>query len=135
MSDLEQLIGPIAPLDEDAMERARQRQARLTKPPGSLGRLEGLSLQLAGISGCSRAYPRRAVVLAVGDHGVAEEGVSPYPQSVTAQMVANFLRGGAAINVLARGASCDVLVVDVGVVADLPAHPRLLARKIARSTR
>lgn len=117
------------------MLAARTRQNQLTKPQGSLGRLEALSLQLAGITG--QALPRvehKAVVVLVGDHGIAAEGVSAYPSEVTAQMVLNFLRGGAAINVLARQAGARVVVVDVGVAADLPEHPHLLQRKIARST-
>ena len=100
---------------------AEARQDRLTKPPGSLGRLEDLATGIAAISGQER--PRldaRLIVVAAGDHGVVAQGVSPYPQSVTAQMVANFLSGGAAINVLAHHANARVRVVDAGLATALP---------------
>jgi len=132
---LAQLCAAIAPLDEAAMAEARARQAQLTKPPGSLGRLESLSVQLAGITG--RAQPqveRKAVIVLAGDHGVVAEGVSAYPSDVTAQMVLNFVRGGAAINVLARQAGAQVIVADVGIAADLPPHLDVLDYKIARGT-
>jgi nicotinate-nucleotide--dimethylbenzimidazole phosphoribosyltransferase len=104
------------PPDLDALERARRRQASLTKPPGSLGRLEELSLQLAAATGLlPPPVARKAVLVMAADHGVAEEGVSAYPAEVTAQMVGNFLRGGAAINVLARLAGARVTVADLGV--------------------
>lgn len=135
MSWLEDLVARIGPLDERAMAEARARQDSLTKPPGSLGRLEALAVQLAGIS--RRPRPRLAhklIVTAAGDHGVVAEGVSAYPQSVTAQMVGNFLRGGAAINVLARQAGARIVVVDVGVAAELPPAPGLVARKVRFGT-
>jgi nicotinate-nucleotide--dimethylbenzimidazole phosphoribosyltransferase len=125
----------IAPLDQAAMATAQARQNELTKPRGSLGRLETLSCQLAGITG--QALPRmerKAVVIMAGDHGVVAEGVSAYPSEVTAQMVLNILRGGAAINVLARQAGARVVVADLGVAAELPDHPSLLRRKIAHGT-
>ena len=106
----------VAPLDEAAMATAHERLDRLTKPQGSLGRLERLVEQLAGITGA--ATPRvdhAAVVVFAGDHGVTAQGVSAYPSDVTAQMVANFVNGGAAINVLARAAGAELVVVDVGV--------------------
>ena len=114
------------------MEAARARQNSLTKPPGSLGRLEELSIQAAGIMANPRPRIKDKVVLVMaGDHGVVAEGVSAYPQEVTPQMVLNFLHGGAAINVLARHAGARVVVVDMGVAADLPAHADLVVRKIA----
>jgi nicotinate-nucleotide--dimethylbenzimidazole phosphoribosyltransferase len=122
-------------LDEAAMQAAQARQDQLTKPRGSLGRLETLSLQLAGITG--QALPcveRKAVIVLAGDHGITAEGVSAYPAEVTAQMVLNFLQGGAAVNVLARQAGARFVVADVGVAADLPHHPHLLRHKIARGT-
>jgi nicotinate-nucleotide--dimethylbenzimidazole phosphoribosyltransferase len=125
----------IPPPDLAAAESARARQATLTKPPGSLGRLEELSIQLAGLTG--RAQPsvaRKAVIVMAGDHGVTAEGVSAYPSEVTPQMVLNFLRGGAAINVLARQAGARVVVVDVGVAADLAPTPGLEICKVARGT-
>jgi nicotinate-nucleotide--dimethylbenzimidazole phosphoribosyltransferase len=135
LSKLEETVRRIGPLDEAAMAAARARQDSLTKPRGSLGRLEELATQLAGIQG--RPIPRverKAVITMAADHGVAREGVSAYPVEVTAQMVANFLRGGAAINVLARQAGARVIVVDMGVAVDLPEHPLLVSRKIAYGT-
>jgi nicotinate-nucleotide--dimethylbenzimidazole phosphoribosyltransferase len=119
-----------------AMEAATERHQSLTKPPGSLGRLEDLGIQLAGISGqVPPPAPRpAAVAIFAADHGVHAQGVSPWPQEVTAQMVSNFLAGGAAINVLARLNRARVVVVDVGVAGDLPAADNLIDRKIARGT-
>lgn len=132
---VEALIGRVAPLDEAAMREAQQRLDWLTKPRGSLGRLEELAVRLAGITGRVRQrLPNKTVVLMAADHGVTEEGVSAYPQSVTAQMVANFLRGGAAINVLARQAGARVVVVDMGVAGELPSHPDLIAMKMGWGT-
>jgi nicotinate-nucleotide--dimethylbenzimidazole phosphoribosyltransferase len=117
------------------MERATARQARLTKPAGSLGRLEDLSIRLAGMTGQLDPPLRRAVVFTLAaDHGVSAEGVSAYPREVTPQMVLNFLSGGAAINVLAREVGARVVVADMGVDADLPAHEGLLAVKVRRGT-
>jgi nicotinate-nucleotide--dimethylbenzimidazole phosphoribosyltransferase len=133
---LSEYIAKIKPLDADAMQAARLRQDTLTKPIGSLGRLEELSIQTAGITG--QAIPRlrdKCVLVMAGDHGVVAEGVSAYPQEVTPQMVLNFLRGGAAINVLARHVGARVVVVDMGVAVDLPDHPGLLKRKVAYGTR
>ena len=129
-------IEMIKPPDEGAMAGARARQDILTKPPGSLARLEELSLQLAGIQGSP--IPRvkqKAVIVMAGDHGVVTEGIGNWPQEVTAQMVANFLRGGAGINVIARHVGARVIVVDMGVAADLERDPQLLSRKIAPGTR
>src|SRR5258706_8552944 len=93
------VIRSIRPLDPAAMRAARRRQAELTKPQGSLGRLEELAIKLAGITGQLRPrFGRKAVIVMAADHGVAAEGVSAYPQAVTAQMVQNFLVGGAAIS-------------------------------------
>ena len=117
------------------MEQATARQARLTKPAGSLGRLEDLSIRLAGMTGRLDPPLREAVIFTLAaDHGVAAEGVSAYPSEVTAQMVLNFLRGGAAINVLAREVGARVVVADIGVDADLPEHPELRAIKVKRGT-
>jgi nicotinate-nucleotide--dimethylbenzimidazole phosphoribosyltransferase len=125
----------IPALDERAMEEAKNRQARLTKPAGSLGRLEELSIRLAGMTGrLDAALSHRVVFTLAADHGVAREGVSAYPREVTPQMVLNFLRGGAAINVLARQAHARVVVADLGVDADLPADPELRALKVRRGT-
>jgi nicotinate-nucleotide--dimethylbenzimidazole phosphoribosyltransferase len=115
-------IAGLGGLDEAAMDGARDHLDRLTKPPGSLGRLEELTIDLAGITG--QPFPtmaRRAIVVAAGDHGVARRGVSAYPSDVTAQMLANFLAGGAAINVLAEAVGASLTVVDVGVAGPLAA--------------
>ncbi|MBM4425134.1 MAG: nicotinate-nucleotide--dimethylbenzimidazole phosphoribosyltransferase [Chloroflexi bacterium] len=132
-------LPPIPPIDSAAQAAARARQDTLTKPPGSLGRLEELSIQLAGITGQPRpSLARKAVVVMAADHGVAAEGVSAYPSEVTPQMVLNFLRGGAAINVLARQAGARVVIVDMGVAADIPVGASrdlpLQIRKVARGT-
>ena len=119
-------IASIGPLDRTAMAVAAARLDRLTKPPGSLGRLEELVISLAGITGRpDTPVGRRWIVVAAGDHGVAREGVSAYPPEVTAQMVANFVAGGAAINVLAAAAGASLVVVDVGVATPIPRTGRL----------
>lgn len=131
---LKQVIQEIGPLDAAAMEAAARHSDKLTKPPGSLGRLEAVARQLAGIFG--EPIPRlgrKAVIVMAGDHGVCEEGVSAFPAEVTPQMVLNFLHGGAAVNVLARQTGADVVCVDIGVNADL-SHPALVSRKIRRGT-
>ncbi len=128
------LAASIEGLDEETMEQARARQQILTKPPGSLGRLEELAVQIAGIT--KQAIPvieRKVVIVMAGDHGVTVEGVSAYPLAVTTQMVLNFLHGGAAINALARQEGARVVVVDVGVAADLHS-PDLVERKVAYGT-
>jgi len=128
------LIASIPPLDENAMQAARARQQILTKPAGSLGRLEDLAIQVAGITGQSLpTVERKAVIVMAGDHGVTAEGVSAYPSAVTVQMVYNFLRGGAAINVLARQAGARVAIVDIGVAGAIE-HPELIARKVMPGT-
>lgn len=108
----------------------------LTKPPGSLGRLEDVSVQLAGIFGVERPEIRgKAVIIAAGDHGVVAQGVTGYPQAVTAQMVRNFLAGGAAISVMARLGDVRRIVVDAGIAsAGLPDHPGLRNLRIGRGT-
>src|SRR5215510_7195927 len=118
------------------MAQARERQERLTKPSGSLGALEELSVRLAGLAGtCPPPLPEPATVAVfAGDHGVHAQGVSPWPQEVTGQMVANFLAGGAAINVLARLAGAEVVVVDVGVAAPVAPGPGLVDAKVRRGT-
>ena len=111
----------IGPLDAGAMATAARRLDRLTKPPGSLGRLEELLVTLAGITGREDApLDNRQIVVAAGDHGVVAQAVSAYPQEVTRQMVANFVAGGAAINVLAATVGAAVTVVDVGVALPIP---------------
>jgi nicotinate-nucleotide--dimethylbenzimidazole phosphoribosyltransferase len=127
----------IPPIDIASAQKAEARQDNLTKPAKSLGRLEEISIQLAGM----KADPlpkveRKAVIVMAADHGVALEGVSAYPPEVTSQMVLNFLHGGAAINVLARQAGASVAIVDIGVASDFdPSIPGLMRRKVARGTR
>lgn len=118
---LRDLCASVAPLHAPSVDAAWQRQAQLTKPAGALGALEDMSVQLAGIAGvCPPPVPERAAVAVfAADHGVHAQGVSPWPQEVTAQMVANFLGGGAAVTVLAREVGADVVVVDVGVATPL----------------
>ena len=125
----------IPPLDEAAAAAARRRQETLTKPPGSLGFLEDLSIRLAAMTGNLEPRLDRAVVFTLaGDHGVAEDGVSAYPQAVTGQMVLNFLSGGAAVNVLARACGARVVVADLGVASDLPRHPELRSLRVRSGT-
>ena len=136
----ERAAAAVRPLDAAAMAEARARQDRLTKPRGALGRLESLSVQLAGIAGvCPPPRPApAAVAVFAADHGVVAEGVTPWPQDVTAQMVANFVSGGAAINVLARAAGAAVTVIDVGVAVPLPpgcdGAPGLVRRPLGPGT-
>jgi nicotinate-nucleotide--dimethylbenzimidazole phosphoribosyltransferase len=111
----------IRPLDTAAMAAARERQAQLVKPPGSLGRLEDLAVWLAGATGSERPEVRARVVVAAADHGVAADGVSAYPPEVTAQMLATFLSGGGAVSVLAREMGAELVCVDAGVNADTTA--------------
>jgi nicotinate-nucleotide--dimethylbenzimidazole phosphoribosyltransferase len=127
----------IPPIDMNAAKQAQARQDNLTKPAKSLGRLEEISIQLAGMKSdpCPKV-DRKAVIVMAADHGVALEGVSAFPAEVTPQMVLNFLHGGAAINVLARQAGASVTIVDIGVASDFdPSLSGLLQRKVAHGTR
>ena len=122
--------------DETMLTRARQRQAQLIKPPGALGRLEALAIQIAALTGQERPpWQQRQIVVFAGDHGVASAGVSAYPSAVTAQMVHGFCHGTAAINALARAAGSRLLVVDVGVATDFPPELPIVHRKIRPGTR
>jgi nicotinate-nucleotide--dimethylbenzimidazole phosphoribosyltransferase len=133
---LADVIAAITPPDAAAMTAARERQDRMTKPRGSLGVLEEVSVRLAGLAGrCPAPLPEPAcVAIFAADHGVHAQGVSPWPQEVTAQMVANFLAGGAVVNAFAAQVGAEVTVVDVGVAAVLDPVPGLLPRKIAPGT-
>ncbi|MFF2156826.1 nicotinate-nucleotide--dimethylbenzimidazole phosphoribosyltransferase [Paenibacillus chitinolyticus] len=134
MNELQDIIGAIRPLRQEAKDAASVHLDNLTKPPGSLGKLEDMARQLAGITGeIMPDMSRKAIVVMAADHGVCEEGVSAFPQEVTRQMVMNFLQGGAAVNVLARHAGAEVVCVDIGVNADLE-HPDLLSRKVRKGT-
>ncbi|MDF2720789.1 MAG: nicotinate-nucleotide/dimethylbenzimidazole phosphoribosyltransferase [Paenibacillus sp.] len=133
-AQLKQTLDRIRGLNEEAMRQAEHRLDRLTKPPGSLGRLEEIAVQLAGITGeLNPDLSGKAVIVMAGDHGVCAEGVSAFPSEVTPQMVLNFLHGGAAVNVLARQAGAEVVCVDIGVNAEL-SHPGLTARNVRKGT-
>jgi nicotinate-nucleotide--dimethylbenzimidazole phosphoribosyltransferase len=150
---LARTVNAVHPADAPSLAAARDRQDRLTKPRGALGVLEDVSIQLSGIAGtCPPPMPEpAAVAVFAADHGVHAQAVSPWPQEVTRQMVANFIAGGAAVNALARQAGSAVLVVDVGVATALdglipdeaivsdatvisPGSARLLDRAVRRGT-
>ncbi len=136
MSLLGDTIIKIQPLDQKAMAAARLRQDNLTKPAGSLGRLEDLSVQLAGIQGVEKPQIRRkAFIVMAADHGVAAEGTSAYPQEVTFQMLANIAAGGAAIDVLARQIDARIIAVDIGVKGDTSALKNVSHCKVAPGTK
>ncbi|MFY1687443.1 nicotinate-nucleotide--dimethylbenzimidazole phosphoribosyltransferase [Plantactinospora sp. WMMB782] len=145
---LDATLADIGPLDEGAMAAAHDLHTRLTKPAGSLGALEELSVRLAGLAGvCPPPLPEpAAVAIFAADHGVHAQGVTPWPQEVTAQMVGNFLSGGAVVNAFARQTGATVTVVDVGVATPLTqarvpaqrsarAAPRLVDAKVRAGTR
>lgn len=135
--DLAAIAAGVVPPDETARAAALARQDRLTKPAGALGRLEELSVWLAGVQGAcpTRPIERARVVVFAGDHGVARRGVSAYPPEVTAQMVRSFVAGGAAVNVLARVAGATVRVLDLAVDADLSdLPPGVTAHKVRRGS-
>lgn len=135
MRKLEEVLKGIRPIDPALSQQAQEKLDCLTKPKGSLGRLEELARRYVAITGKTRPkITRKQVLLFAADHGVVEEGVSLYPQEVTAQMVFNFLKGGAAINVLARQAGAEVVVVDIGVKFDFPEMPNLKRAKLAHGT-
>jgi nicotinate-nucleotide--dimethylbenzimidazole phosphoribosyltransferase len=117
---LEEITAGIQPADTLWVEKARGRTAQLAMPPRALGRLHEIAERLCGISGTLvPEVSRRAILVMAGDHGVAAEGVSAFPQAVTGEMVKNFIRGGAGINALARWAGADVIVVDMGIIPDV----------------
>src|SRR5712692_7234606 len=132
---IKQVCGQIGPIDQSWLSAARERQLTLTKPPGSLGRLEEIANRLAAIQrSVTPVVTKKRIYVVAGDHGVTAEGVSAYPREVTPQMVDNFLRGGAAINVLGRAGGIEVRVVDAGVDADLSDREELIhAKEIGRA--
>ena len=135
-NSLSRILKGIKPLDYEAMEMAQSRQDELTKPKGSLGHLEELSIKIAGIRGeAIPALEHRAIITMAADHGVVAEEVTLYPQEVTRQMVFNFLSGGAGINVLARYIGARVVVVDMGVIGGFEPHPALTCQMIDFGTR
>ncbi|MBI2204550.1 MAG: nicotinate-nucleotide--dimethylbenzimidazole phosphoribosyltransferase [Candidatus Rokubacteria bacterium] len=129
MTTIDRLCAAIRPVANEAAQAAQRHLDELTKPPRSLGRLEELAVRLVALRGAVPAVDRPVIFTFAADHGVAAEGVSAYPQSVTAQMVENFLAGGAAINVLARQAGARLVVADFGVASPLGARPALLVRR------
>ena len=134
--NLSDVLNQIGEPDAAVAAKTQQRLDRLTKPQGSLGRLEELAVQLCAITGERKpAVPRAMVFTFAADHGVVDEGVSAYPRDVTAQMVLNFLRGGAGVNVLARHAGVGVRVIDIGVAHDFGAVAGLINRKLMPGTR
>jgi nicotinate-nucleotide--dimethylbenzimidazole phosphoribosyltransferase len=133
---IKETIQKITSINFELVEKAQKRLDNLTKPQGSLGRLEDFACQIVGISGNLNPEIKRKVILVMaGDHGVAQEKVSVFPQEVTFQMVYNFIRGGAGINVLARHIGADVLVVDMGVAKDFASEKGLIIKKIAYGTK
>lgn len=136
MQLLNDTIQKIKKPDYSLAEEVQKRLDNLTKPQGSLGRLEEIAKQMVIINGNFQPPLKNKVIFTMaGDHGVAAEGVSAFPQEVTPQMVYNFIRGGAAINVLARHVGSRVVVVDMGVAADLEKHPELIIKKIGYGTK
>src|SRR6267142_2305697 len=130
-----QVCRQIEPIDQAWLSAARERQLTLTKPPGSLGRLEEIANRLAAIQRTATpVVTKKRIYVVAGDHGITIEGVSAYPREVTPQMVDNFLRGGAAINVLGRAGGIEVRVVDAGVDADLSDRAELIHAKVVRGT-
>jgi nicotinate-nucleotide--dimethylbenzimidazole phosphoribosyltransferase len=133
---LQEVREQIQPLDPQLLAKAQSRLDRLTKPLGSLGRLEEVAARYVMIKGELKPnVPRGTVFTFAADHGITKEGVSAYPSEVTPQMVLNFLRGGAGVNVLARHAGVDVRVVDIGVDHDFGTVPGLISKKVMRGTR
>ncbi|MEW6189054.1 MAG: nicotinate-nucleotide--dimethylbenzimidazole phosphoribosyltransferase [Actinomycetota bacterium] len=134
MYRLKRILKTIGDVDKEAMHLARERQNQLTKPRGSLGALEEISIKIAGIMG--NPLPKiadKVIVVMAGDHGVVEERVSAFPQEVTVQMVYNFIEGGAGINVLARHVGARVVVVDIGVASSIN-NPRVISQKVRAGT-
>lgn len=135
MELLQQTINKIPQLDTQAAAAVQQRLDHMAKPQGSLGELETILCQYAGMTGQQLpVIPHKAMVLMAGDHGVAAHGISAFPQEVTVQMIYNYLTGGAGANVLARHADADLFIVDIGVRVDLMNHPQIINRKIAYGT-
>lgn len=135
MNLLENTIARIKDIPLDPSGTIQKHIDDLTKPPGSLGILESLALRFISIKGTLKPETKNKVAFVMaGDHGIAKEGVSAFPQAVTGQMVQNFLEGGAAINVIARHAGAKIVVVDCGIIPDIPPAPGLKIKKVARGT-
>ncbi|MFH1994605.1 MAG: nicotinate-nucleotide--dimethylbenzimidazole phosphoribosyltransferase, partial [Nitrospinota bacterium] len=135
MGKIEETIAKIKGVDPALLDEAQKRLDNLTKPQGSLGKLEDTAKKVVGATGEKNPSTKRKVIFTMaGDHGVVAEGVSAFPQEVTPQMVYNFLNGGAGVNVLARLAGARVVVVDIGVATDLNPHPYLIVKKVKYGT-
>ena len=135
MKKLKDVLARIEPIEESWFEVAQHDLDALTKPPGSLGRLEEIARRLVAIRRERKpCLGRKVIFVMAGDHGVVAEGVSAFPQEVTPQMVQNFLNGSAAINVLARHVGADVVIADIGVASDIEPHPQLVVKKIGHGT-
>ncbi len=136
MTLLDETLAALRPLDSEALRAAQEHQARLTKPRGSLGELEGIAVRLAGLAGIDPPPMPEPAAVAVfaADHGVHAQGVTAWPQEVTAQMVGNFLAGGAVVNALAAQTGATVVVVDVGVACELGPAAGLLQHKVRSGT-
>jgi nicotinate-nucleotide--dimethylbenzimidazole phosphoribosyltransferase len=136
MDKLKTTLDNIKPIDKSLIEPTQSRLDNLTKPIRSLGKLEEFAWRIVAITSDENPkFTKKIILTMAGDHGVTEEGISAYPQAVTEQMVYNFLNGGAAINVLARHAGASVVVVDMGVAADLKSHPSLINKKVGMGTK
>lgn len=136
MDKIKKIIETITGINKEFTELAKNKLDNLTKPKGSLGRLEELAMQICGITESEKPPLHNKVIFTLAsDHGVTEENISAYPKEVTAQMVYNFLNGGAGINVLARHIGAKVIVADMGVAADLKPHPELIIKKINYGTK
>ncbi|TRZ50114.1 nicotinate-nucleotide--dimethylbenzimidazole phosphoribosyltransferase [bacterium] len=136
MQKIKEVIKKITEIDDGLMSMAQDRLDNLTKPQGSLGRLEELAKLIVGITRIKNPQVKNKVIFTLAsDHGVTEESISAYPKEVTAQMVYNFIKGGAGINVLAKHAGAKVVVIDIGVAVDLKPHPKLIIKKINYGTR
>jgi len=136
MERIQKVVEKIEPIDQQMMEKAQKRLDLLTKPKGSLGRLEELAKIVVGIKReVSPNLKNKVIFTLAGDHGITVEGVSAFPQEVTRQMVYNFLQGGAGINVLARHVGARVIVIDMGVACDLRPHPDLIIKKVNYGTK
>ncbi len=135
-AQLRQHLSQIIPVNQALADYARQREDELAKPRGTLGRLEECAVKLAAIQNRRRpGYEHKLIVVCAGDHGVVEEGVSPYPKDVTRQQISNFSQGGGTISVLGRHAGAKVLLADVGVDFDFPENPNIIRCKIAYGTK
>jgi nicotinate-nucleotide--dimethylbenzimidazole phosphoribosyltransferase len=136
MELLNKTLAKIQPVDEEFLAKAQAKLDNKTKPLGSLGRLEEMARRVAAIKeDLTPDTAKKIIFTFAGDHGIVEEGVSAFPKEVTPQMVLNFLRGGAGVNVLARHVGAEVRVVDVGVDFDFEPTPGLIIRKVAKGTR